>query len=283
MITPLVAQLTRWLQQRFPGRPLPGLFRLSRLLPSYTGTIRLPNAVHWSIDPSLSAHREILYSGIYQPALVNALHPYIRPGAYCLDVGANVGYFALDFAMHVGPTGRVVALEANPALAAGIQTLADINRYPHLQVVSQAAYHTSGYTMTFYISRYEGKSSLSADLVTERIHDITVTTVALDDFITEQGWQRLDVIKLDIEGADLDALMGATNSIRRFLPVIAFEYKHGADPQRQHQVKDLLDELAYNLEVITLKGRRYAFDWTVPDALDHVDVLCLPPDGLHRR
>ncbi|MCA9884224.1 MAG: FkbM family methyltransferase [Anaerolineae bacterium] len=283
MITPLIAKLTRWLQQQTPDRPLPGLYRLSRVLPGYSGSITLANGVRWPIDTALTAHRELLFSGVYQPALVNALRPYAVPGAYCMDVGSNIGFFAMDFAAQVGPEGQVAAFEANPALVERIQTVVEINHYGHVQIIPQAVFHTSGQEVTFYVSKYEGKSSLSADLVTERLSEVTVTTITIDDFIVQQGWQRLDVIKMDIEGADVDALIGAEQSIRRFRPVIAFEFKRGADPDRLAQLQAIFAEAGYTLQVITLGGDRFPFTWDVPEKLDHVDVLCLPESNLPTR
>jgi hypothetical protein len=100
---------------------------------------------------------------------------------------------------------------------------------------------------------------------------IEVETVTLDDYLA--GWPRLDVIKLDIEGYDCQALLGARHSLEKFRPVITFEYSGTADAAAE-EVFHLLDNLGYTLYGLVLRtGAVQPIDWRSPG---HYNVLCLP-------
>lgn len=116
---PIIARSTRWLQARFSQRPIKGLTRvsnlLSRWLPPYQGVVHLEDGIYMQPDSRQPAERWLLYSGNYQPALTLILKQRTPSGGYCLDIGANLGFYTIKFARWAGPTGRVVAFEANPA------------------------------------------------------------------------------------------------------------------------------------------------------------------------
>jgi len=274
------ARLTRAVQARFPERPVPGVTRLSRmlvrLLPVPPGAVMLPNGVQMQLDARIDSQRELLFSGVYQPALANILRQHVRPGAYCLDIGANLGYFALDFARRVGATGRVAAFEANPTLAEALEGQTRLNGFDHLQIHNRAVFEASGQLLTFYISKHLGKSSLNAAMAGTTEREIKIETIAIDDFIDAQGWPRLDLIKCDIEGADAHALLGAQATIRRFRPFIAFEFSDTTAGDLIERLRRMFAQTNYRLELLPMTGVRQPFDWHVPAPLDHVDVLCTP-------
>lgn len=274
------ARLTRALQTRFPERPVPGITRLSRLLvrllPLSPSVVTLPNGVRMRLDASIDSQRELLFSGVYQPALAHVLRQFVGQGAHCLDIGANLGYFALDFAFRAGATGRVAAFEANPALAQALEAQARLNGFDHLQIRTRAVFEMGGQMLTFYISKHLGKSSLDATMAGTTEREIEIETIAIDDFIDAQGWPRLDVIKCDIEGADAPALLGAQATIRRFRPFIAFEFSDTTSSDLIERLRTMFAEANYQLEMLYISGVRQPFDWQVPAPLDHVDVLCTP-------
>ena len=274
----MLAAFTRALQARFPARPLPALHRLTPYLVRLREpvTITLSSGAKMCLDMNLGAHRSLLLYGIYQPPLAHALRSRLQDGAYCLDIGANVGYFALDFAAHVGKTGRVAALEANPALVDQVRAQAQLNDFTQLSVYHNAITEHSGTKLPFYISSSLGKSSLYEDHAgkTERV--VEVEAISVDDFIQREGWSRLDVVKIDIEGADVWALLGGAQTIARFRPLIAFEFDRDTAPDVIERLRDLFTSTDYKLEILYTNGKRQLFDWHVPASLAHVDVLCVP-------
>jgi FkbM family methyltransferase len=272
------AAVTRALQARFPSRTLPAIHRLKRLLIPLgdVGIVTLPDGAQMRLDMSIGAHRQLLLYGAYQPPLAHALRTRLRAGAYCLDIGANVGFFALAFAAHVGKGGRVAAFEANPALVEGVRAQAELNDFTQLTVYHNAVTEQGGATLPFYISSNLGKSSLYADHVDVAQQVVEVASLSIDEFIEREGWARLDVVKIDIEGADVYALLGGAQTIARFRPLIAFEFDRDTPAAIIERLRALFDTSGYRLEMLYIGGGRAPFDWRVPASLEHIDVLCVP-------
>ena len=272
---PLITAGTRRLQALYPRRSIKGFSRLSnwlnRLLPPFEGTIHLPDGLRLAIDTHLPAERQVMVSGLYQPALTYFLQQHTPPGAFCLDLGANIGFFTLKLAHWAGPQGRVAAFEANPQMAARVSRNVALNR-PVDREARQA---------TFYLAANPGKSSLLATQVAAPVDVLTLETIVLDNYLQAQGWNRLDVIKSDIEGNDCNALLGAQAALARFKPLIVLEFWYRTPPEITRECFEFLGSLGYSFQVLALHGTRAPFDWRhapQPDkaASQHVDIVCIP-------
>jgi FkbM family methyltransferase len=146
----------------------------------------------------------------------------LRPGQLVLDVGANVGYYALSAAMRVGPGGRVVAFEPGPAAAARLRENAALNGLANLQVIEAAVAERPG-TLRFHLSDDSEGASLF-DPGVEAVGSVEVPVTTLDDFVKQASLPRVDLLKIDAEGAEVGILRGG----RRLLagpeaPVVIIE------------------------------------------------------------
>lgn len=276
----VAAAVTRRAQALRPQRPLKGLDRFSRLmarwLPAYRGPVRLAGNTVMTIDSRQPAERWLLFAGNYQPALTAFLKRHTPPGGIALDVGANLGFYTLQFARWVGPQGRVAAFEANPALVTRIRGDLAANGFDHVAVIADPV-HARIEPVSFYIAPNAGKSSIHARQVSAPVQTIACTATTIDATAAAQGWERLDIIKIDIEGNDCNALLGARDTLARFLPVIVFEYWYSTPPDVAEPAFALLDRLGYRLEALQRNGQRGPFAPGRPAArLQHVDVIGLP-------
>jgi FkbM family methyltransferase len=274
---PLIASGTRRLQTFQTHRALKGLTRFSNLLhrwlPGYQGVVCLPGGIRMVLNSRVSAERWLLYAGDYQPALTRFLKQQTPVGGACLDIGANLGFYALKFARWVGPTGQVMAFEANPDLAERIRQNVTLNRFSHVTVIGRPV-HRCSEPVEFYISPNPGQSSILATQVREPDHVLHLQATTVDEVIEAQGWQRLDVIKIDIEGNDCNALLGARKTLVRFHPALAFEYWYNTPPEVAQEAISLLDELGYTLRGLWRNGRQFPFEWKPTDPIHkHIDVL----------
>jgi FkbM family methyltransferase len=223
------------------------------------------------VDSRQPAERWLLYSGNYQPALTAILKQHTPPGGCCLDVGANLGFYTIQFGDWVGSAGRVVAFEANPALVDRVEHNVRLNGFAHVSVVSAAVYDQPG-EMAFFISSSPGKSS--THLIDHAVKQLTVPAITLDGYLSEHPLPRLDVIKMDIEGSDCHALLGAVDTLTRFRPLVVFEYKPTTPPEVTAGALRLLERLDYRLLSLSRNGEQRPFDrQTTTDT----DVLCVPP------
>jgi FkbM family methyltransferase len=110
------------------------------------------------------------------------------------DVGANVGYFTLLLSMAVGPAGHVFAFEPDPTNFAFLQSHLSLNRCTNVSAIEAAASNRTGE------AQFECARSMGHVSPTGRT---TVRTIRLDEFPTP------DIIKMDIEGGEFDAIPGA--------------------------------------------------------------------------
>jgi FkbM family methyltransferase len=149
--------------------------------------------------------------GYWESWITTALARTLRPGWHCLDVGANHGYYTLVMADAVGPQGRVAPVEPTPRLAELLRETLDVNGFPHVTVAQQAATDTAGETLQLVVP---ARRSLNARLSqeagpTDAVVEVQSTTI---DALTED-WPRVDLIKIDVEGAEESVWQGMQQTI----------------------------------------------------------------------
>lgn len=133
----------------------------------------------------------------------------VRPGDVVFDVGANLGAYTMLFAQWVGATGRVVAFEPAPAPYAGLSRLLEANALSARVTLINAAVSASEGFGTFLGDGVDGASRL---VRAPRAGTLDVPTVTIDAVCRREGvMPRL--LKIDAEGAELDVLRGARDTI----------------------------------------------------------------------
>ena len=159
------------------------------------------------LDPGDSNDR-LYYFGVAGRAYSHLMSRLLRRGDCVIDVGANVGHFSLTCAQYVGPEGQVHAIEPHPLLRARLQTLAGNGRGGPVRSYPIAVWSHSG-AIRFHVATVSGWSSVRENPTFETRRSIDVPTLTLDEFVTWQSVNRVRVLKLDVEGAEVDALLGA--------------------------------------------------------------------------
>lgn len=162
----------------------------------------------------------------------------VRPGNVVFDVGANVGFYTLLASELVGPAGRVFAFEPLPRNAGYLGAHLSLNHAANATMVQAAVWHRSGKVrFDFGVDHSQGRATESSG--------IEVDAVTLDDFVGRNSLPPPNVIKIDIEGGEFDALRGATKVLTRGRPVILLA-THGESVHRD--CCNLLTDLGYELE-----------------------------------
>lgn len=148
-----------------------------------------------------------------EPRVRRLLEAALPPGGTFVDGGANIGFYTLLGARLVGPSGRVVAFEMMPDTAAILRGhVADAGSL-QIEVVERALSDRSGEQILANVEPgLHGQASIVEDLAGKR-HCVAVETVTLDAALAHIGW--IDLMKLDIEGAEFKALSGAAEVLAR--------------------------------------------------------------------
>jgi FkbM family methyltransferase len=142
----------------------------------------------------------------------------IKRGETVIDVGGNVGQYAVLFGSLVGPAGKVISFEPDRDFRALLERNVAINSLEsRVKVEPLALFDTMG-THTFYSRNGDSMSSLeragfgtNADL--DDIRETTVHTIPLDDYLVSAGLSDPDWMKIDAEGAEINVLRGASRAL----------------------------------------------------------------------
>jgi FkbM family methyltransferase len=206
------------------ARLAPLLFKLGVLAPvRHTAE---PGAV-FLLDPRDLVERSILESGDWQPEIWSALSGGLPEGGVLLDVGAHIGYFSIRAAVKIGPKGRVVAFEPDPRTLKSLRANVAASNAANVTIEGIACTDREQ-VLTFYASNSlnTAQSSLSRQNATISLappEPFTVPGRPIDSVVRELGLERVDVVKVDVEGAELLVLRGAVETLGRFHPRLIIE------------------------------------------------------------
>jgi FkbM family methyltransferase len=245
-----------WLEgvHRVATRPAPGAPALTRLPDGWWTVSPLVRVrrlgLRLDLDLRDNLQRALYATGTYEPTLVRFLHDELRPGDVMVDVGAHIGVHALTAAARLRGLGggTVVAFEPAHDSAARLRAAAARNRL-EVTVVEAALGAEPGTADLRADPAYDiadaGVRSLHGHGT--RVQTVRVTT--FDAWAAEARLERLDLVKLDVEGAELEALRGMAGALGRLWPrALVVEVKRrvleraGVDGD---EVREYLDRLGY--------------------------------------
>lgn len=176
--------------------------------------------------------REVCFTGRYEPQETQLAQQLLGPGMVVVDVGANWGYFTLVCASLVGDRGRVFALEPHPRLGSMLADNVRENGLPQVAVHRVAAGAMAASTGFVGFDEAGGNWGVSRAARGADVADFESKTVALDAFLDECNVGRVDLIKIDIEGAEGDAIRGMADGLGRHRYRYALVECHPAELER---------------------------------------------------
>lgn len=233
-------------------RPLELAEFLKRLLRIRRQIIEV-DGLRVSVDPASNVGSRLLVERSYEPPLTSCVAGLLRPGDTFCDVGANEGWFSLVAARAVGPSGRVIAVEPQARLWPVILDNASLNRFANitLQPFATSADEAEG-QMNLYPSVNTGASGLGGSR--RRFEQVQrVSLLPLARLLEGAGVARVNLMKIDVEGFELEALRGAGDhlgsTIRRLVVEIHPPLLE-ARGESEEQVRKLLAERGYRRETV---------------------------------
>lgn len=148
----------------------------------------------------------------------------VKPGDFVLDVGGNVGQYAVLFSSLVAPSGKVITFEPDARHRDTLRRNLQLNSVARRVVVEDIALSDAGGTHTFF-SRNDAMSSLvrsglgtNADAAD--VEEQVVETARLDDYLKARGLPSPDWVKIDTEGAEINILRGATEVLKSAATIV---------------------------------------------------------------
>jgi FkbM family methyltransferase len=143
----------------------------------------------------------------------------IDEGDIVLDIGAHFGLFSMTAGQKTGNTGKVYSFEPHPNNYDVLTTNIDRNELHNIKSFQSAIGETPGSTTLVTNENFSGRSFIK-EVGSERdrtftdkvIEEITVDIDSIDHFINENSIEQIDIVKVDVEGAELEVLLGAASS-----------------------------------------------------------------------
>ena len=168
--------------------------------------------------------RQIIGTGGYEPESMSAVHRLVREGDVVLDVGANIGYYTVRFGKLVGSGGRVIAAEPTLNYRNILERNIAENGLTNVRILD---YGFSDRADTVRIDIGPSSATMHSPAGFDRVlFQETITISRLDDVAESLGLQRLDFVKIDVDGHEPFVLRGAWAVLGKYSPIILMEISH---------------------------------------------------------
>ena len=183
---------------------------------------RVAGSSAMSLDLANAIHRQI-YMGCFANAMTRWAKALLRPGGSFLDVGAHAGYFSLIAADRVGRDGRVIAVEPNPVVFATLRAHLAANAIAHVEACHWGLAERAG-SVSLHVPGADSCRDYNATLLRRpEWTPVEIPVRRLDDCLDDWSVERIDLMKIDVEGAEPRVLAGGAahlaNGIVRYVMI----------------------------------------------------------------
>ncbi len=174
--------------------------------------------------PDGAIGKYIIDNRSWEPHVTKTIRQCVKPGMVFVDIGANIGYFSMLAASMVGSSGKVIAFEPDQFNASLLYLNAQKNGFQNIEIYPFAVAESKKIVV---YDNLDGNGSISdpGDALQTLTSRTVVHAVKLDDILHQEN--VIDIIKIDIEGAEHLALLGATALIQLHRPIIVAEFTPG--------------------------------------------------------
>jgi FkbM family methyltransferase len=246
--------------------------------------VRLPRFSLFASNDDLAVGHHVR-GGSYEPGVAAIFSRYVKPGMSVVDIGANIGYFTMLSASLVGPSGLVMAVEPNPENIKALEASRRVNGFDQVLVIQAAAGRQTG-LLALNVSHSNGMTGDLPVKLDAIFGAHPVPCFALDAILPKD--QRINLVKIDTEGAELNALIGLSRTIDRDHPVIVSEFSPGMLPGISHctgpEYLRFLIAKGYEIGVIEQDGSENGLKDDVDGVMgayfrsgvDHIDIIATP-------
>lgn len=204
------------------------------------------------IDPCSHFGLTLLEEATYEADLRAVLQRHLRPGSVFADVGANEGFFTIVAAKLVGPTGRVISVEPQTRLGRVLTENARLNNVHNVRLLPVAISNVNGTVDLFLAPDTNTGSTGLMNTRKYRVPKETVKMVTLEELLDSAGTQVVDLMKMDVEGFEHEAILGSPQVFEsKRVKLLALELHdwilrdRGLNPE---EITGFLSKAGYTLE-----------------------------------
>ena len=174
----------------------------------------------------------------------------LKPGDTFIDIGANIGYETIWGAFLVGASGSVYSFEPIAHLAEQIKESLMLNQFSNVHLIQKASGEKEGVATIYFHPEDAGLTSFENKLGATESASVEITTVDTE----LAGKETVTLIKLDVEGYEYESLRGAENLLKKYHPVIVFEFSphlyEQSEKGKSLKIFNYLHDLGYKISPI---------------------------------
>lgn len=229
---------------------------ISMLLSSFgSRAIRLRDDIFLHLDCSEWIQVELLSNGQIEPQTIRLFKKLIEPGDSVIDVGAHVGFHSVHAARCCGDTGNVLAIDPQPYNVDRIARNANCNSLENITAICAAISNCSGFIkINLQDEKDRARLSISLDGPNDYSQKIEVPVRTLKDLLERHQIEKIKVLKIDVEGCELQVLEGLGDKIECCENII-FEVLSDSHAEDRTAIFELLSGHRY--EFFDVLGRTY--------------------------
>lgn len=225
--------------------------------------IRLPDGLTMLLDASEWIQLEILVKGATEPATMALIRRLVSEGDNVIDVGAHVGHHALIAARASGRTGRVYAIDPQPYNADRIARNVELNGFTNVVTICAAAGCENGFIkIPLQCERDRARLSLVERGPSDLDGAVEVPLRRLDDLLAVNEVTATKLVKIDVEGYELEVLQGLGQRIGSCAHII-LEVLESSDSKRTGEIATLLTDAGFSLK--TVSGQPWRVGTSLPE------------------
>jgi FkbM family methyltransferase len=249
----------------------------------FTGTYDLKYHIH----PNSILDFLVTQNGICDSLMINQIKEFISPSDTVFDIGANAGLLSLPIAKHIVPNGTVYSFEPDPELYVQLCENIELNNLQNI-IVEQSALQDDASLKIIKLHKRraihdDGRTNFGLSTIQNNVEYVVgshfVPTTTIDNFVISKNISNINLIKIDVEGAEFKVMNGARNSIRNFHPIIVYEFSREID-KLTHTTNtkncfEFIKQQEYSQYVI-LNSKKLQLIENYDENLPDSDMLCIP-------
>ena len=208
-------------------------------------------------DPGIS--RELALYKVHEPLATKLLMETLKPGMNAVDIGGNIGYYAMMEARLVGPEGKVIAIEPMPDNSEQLCNNIKNNGYQNIHIHKMAIGDRDG-TALMYISPRSNWHSLHPPPTSKGEMKVPVST--LDSLLVPYNLPSVDLVRMDLEGYEIVVIEGMRRTLETYGPRLLVEiHPYLVGTAAIEKYLRTLEDLGYGIEWMVEQERDMPFRW----------------------
>jgi FkbM family methyltransferase len=254
---------------------------INMVLPSVALPMRIEGGARWLASNDWVG--DSIYENVFELYERQFVWEFLKPGMAMLDVGAHHGLYTVIAATRVGNSGRVVAFEPSPRERARLEAHIRLNELSQVSVEAIAlGREQSRATLYLPTKKNSGYNTLRVpEFLKAEVTPVEVPIVKLDDYLAAAPERHLDLIKIDVEGAERDVLLGGEEVLSKapLRPLLLCEVEDERTSPwgyRALEIIEMTEAWGYSWFLPLSGGRLTPFD-SRPERFAH-NLVAIPPE-----